>query len=177
MKPRPACGSARRRPLRHILADESGSGNARFRNPTLHTHTLYPLIPSDPFGAHLSSLFAGGSNEQLQPRKGNHMANKTNTTTTKAGFTPRKDDKSILQQGQHDTVFCIEASRKNPETLQSFERDNLIDTAKTIVRKEARTQALNFLRGGYWVEIFNDGTKELIAGPFDPDQPEPSYIF
>jgi hypothetical protein len=31
------------------------------------------------------------------------------------------------------------------------------------------------LQRGLWVEVYDDETKELLAGPFDPDQP-PSDI-
>ena len=33
-----------------------------------------------------------------------------------------------------------------------------------------------FLRRGHWVEVYDDDTKELLAGTFDPDQAAPAYI-
>jgi putative methionine-R-sulfoxide reductase with GAF domain len=72
--------------------------------------------------------------------------------------------------------FCIEASNSNPATCQGYEPDNLHDYQVTTSRSEAASYAKQFLARGYWVEIYNGDTKELFAGPFDPDRPEPSYI-
>ena len=33
-----------------------------------------------------------------------------------------------------------------------------------------------FLARGYWIEVYDDDSKELLAGPFDPDQAAPAYI-
>ena len=72
--------------------------------------------------------------------------------------------------------FRIEASTTNPETRQGFERDNLQDYEITTAREKVRQQTIRYLRRGYWVEIYNNGTDELFAGPYDPDQPEPAFI-
>lgn len=72
--------------------------------------------------------------------------------------------------------FCIEASTSNPETRQGYERGNLADYTVTTYRPEVIRSANYFLWRGYWVEIYNDDTKELLAGPFDPDSPLPTIV-
>lgn len=72
--------------------------------------------------------------------------------------------------------FCIEASTTNPETRQGYERDNIADHTTTPLRANAGAQVRSYLRRGYWVEVYEDESRELLAGPFDPDQPVPSYI-
>lgn len=74
------------------------------------------------------------------------------------------------------TKFCIEASNSNPETRTGYERGNLADYSVTTERPKAANIARSYLRRGYWVEVYDDETKELLAGPFDPEQPEPAYI-
>lgn len=72
--------------------------------------------------------------------------------------------------------FRIEASTTNPETRQGFERDNLQDYEITTAHEKVRQQTIRYLRRGYWVEIYNNGSDELFASPYDPDQPEPAFI-
>ena len=72
--------------------------------------------------------------------------------------------------------FSIEASTTNPEMRQGYERDNLADYSVTTSRAKAAANASAYLRRGLWVEVYNDETKELLAGPLDPDQPTPAYI-
>ena len=72
--------------------------------------------------------------------------------------------------------YRIEASTTNPETRQGFERDNLQDYDITTASDEVRRQTIRYLRRGYWVEIYINGTDELFAGPYDPDLPEPAFI-
>lgn len=67
----------------------------------------------------------------------------------------------------------IEARTGEPATAQPAE---LADTAITERRAEAARCAREFLRCGYWVEIFDEESGELVAGPFDPDGSEPAYI-
>ena len=40
----------------------------------------------------------------------------------------------------------------------------------------ASQRARFFLQRGHRVEIYDDATKELLAGPFDPDQVMPTFI-
>jgi hypothetical protein len=72
--------------------------------------------------------------------------------------------------------YRIEASITNPENRTGFERGNLHDYHTVIDRKKANGHALNFWRQGYWVEVYDNETNELMAGPFDPDSAIPSYI-
>lgn len=66
--------------------------------------------------------------------------------------------------------YCIEASTSNPATRQGYERDNLSDYETTHSKAEAKKWIEAYWRRGYWVEVFNDNNKELIAGPFNPDE-------
>ena len=69
--------------------------------------------------------------------------------------------------------FIVEASTRNPSNRQ---RDELVDRHTTPCRGEASKKAAHFLYCGYWVEVFDGQSKELLAGPFDPDQRVPSFI-
>ena len=75
-----------------------------------------------------------------------------------------------------DSSFVIEASDSNPAMRDGYERDNQADYAVHATRAAANECARLFLQRGHWVEIYNDATKELLAGPFDPDQADPKYI-
>ena len=72
--------------------------------------------------------------------------------------------------------FVVEASNSDPATRHGHERDNLVDFETHTTRTAATQCARFFLRRGYWVEVYDDATKELLAGPFDPDQAAPAYI-
>jgi len=99
------------------------------------------------------------------------------------GFLTRDGDcYSLTEAGQAFMVtlrgktFCIEASVSNPERRQGHARANLADYTTTgscsaVAQVAARYHAL-----GYWVEVYNDRTKELVAGPFSPDEPFPSFV-
>ena len=76
--------------------------------------------------------------------------------------------------------FVVEASNIDPATCHGLERGNRrgslagfeIHASRTATNQRARF----FLQRGYWVEVYDDATKELLAGPFDPDQAAPAYI-
>ncbi|MCK6745237.1 MULTISPECIES: hypothetical protein [Enterobacterales] len=70
--------------------------------------------------------------------------------------------------------YRVEASTTNPETRAHFE--HLHDYHVAICRKKANGHARNFWTAGYWVEVYDNETNELLAGPIDPDSPLPSYI-
>ena len=72
--------------------------------------------------------------------------------------------------------FVIEASNSNPAMRHGYERDNLADYEVHATRAAANECARLFLQRGHWVEIYSDATKELLTGPFDPDQAAPKYI-
>lgn len=72
--------------------------------------------------------------------------------------------------------FVVEADNRDPATQHHHGRDGLIDRKLHASRRAANRAARYFLRRGLWVEVYDDDTRELLAGPFDPDQPAPSYI-
>ena len=72
--------------------------------------------------------------------------------------------------------FVVEASHSDPATRHGHERDNLADCEIDVTRTATNQRARFFLQRGHWVEIYDGDTKELLAGPFDPDQVAPAYI-
>ena len=72
--------------------------------------------------------------------------------------------------------FVVQAGNIDPSTQHQHERDELNDRELYTCRTTANRAARAFLQRGLWVEVYDDETKELLAGPFDPDQPAPSYI-
>ena len=76
--------------------------------------------------------------------------------------------------------FVVEASNSDPATYHGLERinrrDNLADFEIHATRTATNQRVWFFLQRGYWVEVYDDETKELLAGPFDPDQAAPAYI-
>jgi len=76
--------------------------------------------------------------------------------------------------------FVVEASNSDPATCQGLgsgsRRDSLADLEIHGTRTATNQRARYFLRRGHWVEVYDDDTKELLAGPFDPDQTAPVYI-
>ena len=75
-----------------------------------------------------------------------------------------------------DRRFVVEAGNRDPATQHHHERDGLIDCELHASRAAANRAARYFLQRGLWVEVYDDDTKELLAGPFDPDQVAPAYI-
>ena len=75
-----------------------------------------------------------------------------------------------------DRRFVVEAGNADPATQHQHQHDELIDRELHTCRTTANRAARSFLWHGPWVEVYDDETKELLAGPFDPDQPAPSYI-
>ncbi len=72
--------------------------------------------------------------------------------------------------------FVVEASNSDPAARHGYERDNLADCEIHATRTATNQRARFLLRRGRWVEVYDDDTKELLAGPFDPDQAAPTYI-
>ena len=72
--------------------------------------------------------------------------------------------------------FVVEASNTDPATQHQHQHDELIDRELHTCRTTVNRAALSFLQRGLWVEVYDDESNELLAGPFDPDQPAPSYI-
>ena len=75
-----------------------------------------------------------------------------------------------------DRRFVVEAGNADPATQHQHERDELTDRELHTCRSATNRAARSLLQRGLWVEVYDDETKELLAGPFDPDQPAPSYI-
>ena len=72
--------------------------------------------------------------------------------------------------------FVVQAGNIDPATQHQHQRGKLIDREQHACRTTANRAARSFLRRGLWVEVYDDNTGELLAGPFDPDRPAPSYI-
>ena len=75
-----------------------------------------------------------------------------------------------------DRRFVVEAGNADPATQHQHERDELTDRELHTCRSATNLAARSFLQRGLWVKVYDDATKELLAGPFDPDQPAPAYI-
>ena len=75
-----------------------------------------------------------------------------------------------------DRRFVVEAGNIDPSTQNQHQHDELIDHELHTCRTTANRAARSFLQRGLWVGVYDDESKELLAGPFDPDQPAPSYI-
>jgi len=71
--------------------------------------------------------------------------------------------------------FVVEAGNSDLAARHGHARDNLADCEIHLIRTDANQRARFFLRRGHWVEVYDD-TKELLAGPFDPDQAAPAHI-
>ena len=72
--------------------------------------------------------------------------------------------------------FVVKAGNRDPATQHQHSRDELIDCELHRSRTTANRAARSFLQPGLWVEVYEDDTKELLAGPVGPDQPAPSHI-
>lgn len=77
---------------------------------------------------------------------------------------------------RHIMKYRIEANIRNPQTSQGDTRGNTVnwDYADTI--NGANNWAYAMWERGYWVEIFNDSTNELLAGPFDPEKAHRDFL-
>ena len=75
-----------------------------------------------------------------------------------------------------DRRFVVEAGNQDPAAQHHHERDGLVDCELHASRTAANRAARCFLQRGLWVEVYDDDTKELLAGPFNPDQAAPAYI-
>jgi len=72
-------------------------------------------------------------------------------------------------------AYRIEWHRSDPAEAHSA-ADTLDGFLCTPLRLQAETHARLQVKRGYWVEIFNDASDELIAGPLSPEAKLPSYI-
>ena len=72
--------------------------------------------------------------------------------------------------------FVVEVSKGDPTTSCGHMHDNPVDCETHATRAATNQRARFFLQRGHWVEVYDGDTKELLAGPFDPDQAAPAYI-
>jgi hypothetical protein len=72
--------------------------------------------------------------------------------------------------------FVVEVSNSDPTAVHGHRQDKLADRETHSTRAATNQRARFFLQRGLWVEVYDGDTKELLAGPFDPDQPAPAYI-
>jgi hypothetical protein len=72
--------------------------------------------------------------------------------------------------------FKVEAGYRDPSAQHHHDLEGLDDNEVHIGRAATNRAARAFLQRGLWVEVYDDDTQELLAGPFDPDQPAPAYI-
>ena len=72
--------------------------------------------------------------------------------------------------------FKVEAGMRDPSAQHHHDLAGLNDHEVHTGRAAANRAARAFLQRGLWVEVYDDDTQELLAGPFDPDQPAPAYI-
>lgn len=62
--------------------------------------------------------------------------------------------------------YRIDASKQNPS---EDHRNNLADSETAFTRGRVEQIVCDFIKQGYWVEVFDDESGELLAGPFDPE--------
>ena len=76
--------------------------------------------------------------------------------------------------------FVVDASNGDPATRHGLgygnRRDSLADFEIHATRTATNQRVQFFLQCGYWVEVSDDDTKVLLAGPFEPDKAAPAYI-
>ena len=75
-----------------------------------------------------------------------------------------------------DRRFVVEAGNRDSAAQHHHEYEGLSNHELHTGRAAAHRAARSFIQRGFWVEVYDDDTKELLAGPFDPDQPAPAYI-
>ena len=69
--------------------------------------------------------------------------------------------------------FVIEGSKSNPDERSDSFREEI---ASHMNKPDALRYAAQFHRRGLWVEVFCEASRELLAGPFDPDQRLPQIF-
>ncbi|TCJ15210.1 hypothetical protein EZJ19_07835 [Parasulfuritortus cantonensis] len=72
--------------------------------------------------------------------------------------------------------FIVEASTSDPAAREGHAKGNLADYEICPTRPKACEQTHRYHRSGYWVEVYDQDSGELLSGPINPDQPLPSYI-
>ena len=75
-----------------------------------------------------------------------------------------------------DRRFVVKAGNQDPADQHHHERERLVDHELHISRTAANRAARLFMQSGLSVEFYDDDIKELLAGPFDPNQTAPACI-
>lgn len=71
--------------------------------------------------------------------------------------------------------YLVEATPSDPGQLVGRAREHVHNFNLCDSRRDAARCAKLFHLQGYWVEIYDNATQELLAGPLDPDRPFPAY--
>ncbi|MDN4571900.1 hypothetical protein DBB29_24895 [Pandoraea cepalis] len=71
--------------------------------------------------------------------------------------------------------LLVQATQNDPGALVGRVREQVHNFNVCDSRKDAARCARLFHRQGYWVEIYDHETQELLSGPLDPDVPFPTY--
>ncbi len=77
--------------------------------------------------------------------------------------------------------FCTESCKTPPADRDHYERGELenhqvrYDLTSGMRETIAALQSLH--ARGFWVEVYDDSTRELLAGPFAPDQKLPPAVY
>ena len=72
--------------------------------------------------------------------------------------------------------FSVEAGNQDPASRQHHGRNEPIHQERHASRAVTNLAARRLLHQGLWVEVYDENTKGLLAGPFDPDHAAPEYI-
>ena len=75
-----------------------------------------------------------------------------------------------------ELAYMVEGSKQNPSEFSGSNFSKIEDFQSVHTRVDALRYAKIFHRRGLWVEVFCSSSKELIAGPFDPDQSMPNSL-
>ena len=84
--------------------------------------------------------------------------------------------KPVEAAGQPARRFRLQAYVTNPVECDTNDQGNLVESQFQPDRRRTCQRVRRWLRFGYWVEVFDNESHELVAGPFDPEQAAPSYI-
>ena len=71
--------------------------------------------------------------------------------------------------------FVVQASVHPPSSAR-LDRRGLVERKLCVDRRDSIRNVRDLHQRGYWVEVLDRDTGELVAGPFDPDQPSPSFV-
>jgi|JI10StandDraft_1071094.scaffolds.fasta_scaffold4351036_1 hypothetical protein len=72
--------------------------------------------------------------------------------------------------------FIVQAHPSDQWLRREFAEQNITEMKVAQSRPEACALTEEYWRNGYWVEVYDQVSKELLAGPIDPDWKLPSYI-